>query len=111
MSHDRRTETDFDDGLTGAGPTADESAFSLRLEAWRRSYRVETGEQEWLLRQMVVRSVRADRCRCEAAVVRAYEASATPSTRKASVDTEASRLPSMLGGRISGSLEPKTIVC
>jgi hypothetical protein len=64
-------------GLTGAGIVLvddDTDAVAQRLEDWRSAYKPEGAAQEWLYTQLVVQSVRVDRCQREEATLRAYQA-------------------------------------
>src|SRR5690242_17965963 len=64
-------------GLAGEGDVSSEqdaAAVQERLDAWRPSYNPATPEQEWLFRQIVVNSVRVDRCQADERAARAYAA-------------------------------------
>ena len=63
-------------GLAGAGvvaPPADESLIAERLVSWRPSYNPEGKEQEWLFNQLILSSVRIDRCQRDEAALRAHQ--------------------------------------
>src|SRR4051794_37649094 len=52
-------------GLAGEGvvvPVAEAEAFAARREAWRESFPTVTAEDDWLYEQVVVNTVRVDRC-------------------------------------------------
>ena len=54
-------------------PADDTPEIALRLESWRPSYSPETPEQDWLFNQVVVNSVRLDRCLHHEAALRANQ--------------------------------------
>ncbi len=63
-------------GLAGAGavlPAEDHDAVQQRLIEWRPGYQLQTPEQEWFFTQLVVNSVRLDRCRDQEASIRLTE--------------------------------------
>jgi hypothetical protein len=56
------------DGLTGEGVVltdAQEAAVVGRMETWRGDYSIAGEQSEWLLRQVVVSSVRIDQCQAD----------------------------------------------
>jgi len=62
-------------GLSGAGAVLsldDHDEIAERLESWRPSYRPETPQAEWYFRQLIVSSVRIDRCQRDEAVQLQY---------------------------------------
>jgi len=62
-------------GLSGSGVVLspdDHDEVAERLESWRPSYRPETPRGEWYFRQVVVNSVRVDRCQRDEAVQLQY---------------------------------------
>jgi len=62
-------------GLSGAGVVLspdDHDEVAERLVTWRPSYRPETPQGEWYFRQLVVSSVRIDRCQRDEAVQLQY---------------------------------------
>jgi len=64
-------------GLTGAGvvlPAEAAAAVATRLDQWRDDYRPATDTEEWLFRQLVVCSVRVDRCQDHEVDLRIYQA-------------------------------------
>jgi len=64
-------------GLSGAGVVLspdDHDEVAERLVTWRPSYRPETPQGEWYFRQLVVNSVRIDRCQRDEAVQLQYVA-------------------------------------
>src|SRR5207237_4857612 len=64
-------------GLAGDGvvlPDEEAAAVLRRLDDWRFVYRPASVEEEWLYRQLVVSSVRVDRCQRQEAALRTYEA-------------------------------------
>jgi len=62
-------------GLSGSGVVLspeDHDEVAERLESWRPSYRPETPRGEWYFRQLVVNSVRVDRCQRDEVVQLQY---------------------------------------
>jgi hypothetical protein len=65
-------------GMAGSGivlPDEEAEAVRRRMEAWRPSYRLGCLEDEWVYEQMVISTVRIDRCQKEGMAVRSTEAS------------------------------------
>jgi hypothetical protein len=65
-------------GMAGSGvvlPDEEMEAVRRRMEAWRSSYRLGCFEDEWVYEQMVISTVRIDRCQKEGMTVRSTEAS------------------------------------
>jgi hypothetical protein len=97
--------------LTGAGVVvgdADVDAIAERLDAWRAELRPSSPHQEWLLRQVVVSSLRVEHCQELEADLRAYRAGRAAACwdadRSAEVEELAAglhRRPSLVVARLS----------
>jgi hypothetical protein len=64
-------------GLAGAGvvlPDEEAGAVAQRKEAWRSGYTLADAEDEWLYDQLVVSTVRVDRCQKHETTLRSYHA-------------------------------------
>ncbi len=87
-------------GLAGAGVVDspdDLDAIAERMESWRSSYVPINAEQEWQFRQIVVNSVRIDRCQREEFAIRRHE----KSRAEISWDEDRTLAAEELGARIS----------
>ncbi len=62
-------------GLTGAELLRDVDQLEVdqRLVQWRANYWLDTTEKEWIFKQMVIESVRVDRCQEEQTALRRRE--------------------------------------
>ncbi|MFO0907345.1 MAG: hypothetical protein U0794_03110 [Isosphaeraceae bacterium] len=97
-------------GLTGQGvvvPDDEAEAIATRRTAWAESYPIRGPYEAWLFEQLVIHSVRVDRCQREAIEVRAAMAQRARllwnDDRRLAAEETAARLerrPSLVAGRL-----------
>ncbi len=89
-------------GLAGDGlvvPDDDQAAIQLRMIEWRPNFQLETPAQAWLFEQMVVNSIRLDRCVEQEAAIRLSESQRASSCWDDDRQDEAAELAGKLSKR------------